>query len=134
MTRLLLAACCLLPASCCLLPAACMHSMHPMHPMPPALTQRCPPIKTHPPPHRSLAVRPLEAARRTAQKAVLEKYGTTLTEQTLTEVARGPMVQRLGLNSNDAFCSRDEFTLRASRRRSQTPRGSQSGRHDLAPR
>lgn len=59
----------------------------------------------------SLAVRPLEAARRVAQRAVLDRYGSKLTKETLTEVARGPMVKRLGLSQNDRFCSRDEFTL-----------------------
>jgi len=57
------------------------------------------------------ALRPLEAARRRAQRAVLEKYGAVLNEQSLAEVTRGAVVKKLGLSSDDTLCTRDEFTL-----------------------
>lgn len=59
----------------------------------------------------SLALRPLERARAAAQGAVLRRYSEGLTVETLDEVARGPIVKRLGLSTDDSYCSRDEFTL-----------------------
>lgn len=59
----------------------------------------------------AVALRPLEAARRAAQKAVLKRYGSKLTEESLEMLARGPLVKRLGLSADDSSCSRDEFTL-----------------------
>ena len=59
----------------------------------------------------TLALQPLESARRAAQRAILTQYGGALTPRTLRELASGPVVKRLGLSQNDAYCSRDEFTL-----------------------
>ena len=39
-----------------------------------------------------------------------EKWATIFACKSL-QVARGPLVKQLGLNKNDAFCSRNEFTL-----------------------
>ena len=57
------------------------------------------------------AIRPLERARAAAQGEVLARYAEGLTAETLDEVARGPIVKRLGLSADDSYCSRDEFTL-----------------------
>ena len=59
----------------------------------------------------ALAVRPLELARRTAQRAVLKRFGARLNQATFEDLARGPLVKRLGLSADDAKCTRDEFTL-----------------------
>jgi len=60
----------------------------------------------------SLALRPLEYARRKAQRAILQKFETEgLTAKTFDDLARGPMVQRLRLSSDSSTCTRDEFTL-----------------------
>lgn len=62
----------------------------------------------------ALALRPLEKARREAQLAVLSRYtgrAGRLTQQTLEELARGALVKQLALSADDAYCSRDEFTL-----------------------
>ena len=59
----------------------------------------------------AVALRPLEAARRAAQVAVLERYGGVLTPETLTTLARGATVKRLQLSVDDSYCTRDEFTL-----------------------
>ena len=58
-----------------------------------------------------LALRPLEAERKAAQQQVLDSYGSTLTEQSLADLSRGPLVKRLGLSQSDDFCTRDEYTL-----------------------
>lgn len=58
-----------------------------------------------------LALQPLEAARRLAQRKVFERYGGTITRRKLRELAAGPLVKRLDLSANDAFCTRDEYTL-----------------------
>ena len=44
----------------------------------------------------ALALRPLNSARRLAQRKVLQRYGGTLTKQKLTQLAAGPLVKRLG--------------------------------------
>lgn len=59
----------------------------------------------------ALALRPLEAARREAQRSVLLRYGRELTEEGLQELAAGQEVKSLGLSADDSYCSRDEFTL-----------------------
>ena len=53
----------------------------------------------------------MEAARRAAQRAVLGRYSSELTQETFADLARGPMVKRLDLSKDDRFCSRNEFTL-----------------------
>lgn len=60
-----------------------------------------------------LALRPLERARREAQRAVLDQYTSRgrLTQRTLEELARGALIKRLALSVDDSCCSRDEFTL-----------------------
>ena len=59
----------------------------------------------------ALALLPLEAAKAQAQRAVLSRYAEGLTAKTLDEIARGPVVTRLGLSADDSCCTRDEFTL-----------------------
>jgi len=59
----------------------------------------------------AVALRPLDRARRRAQRAVLERYRGRLTPRTFDEVCSGPLVQKLGLSDNDATCTRDQFTL-----------------------
>ena len=59
----------------------------------------------------ALALLPLEAAKTRAQRAVLRRYAEGLTASTLDEIARGPVVTRLGLSADDSYCTRDEFTL-----------------------
>ena len=59
----------------------------------------------------ALALLPLEAAKVAAQRAVLSRYAEGLTAKTLNEIARGPVVTRLQLSSDDSYCTRDEFTL-----------------------
>ena len=59
----------------------------------------------------ALALLPLEAAKVQAQRAVLSRYAEGLTAETLDEIARGPVVTRLGLSADDSCCTRDEFTL-----------------------
>ena len=59
----------------------------------------------------ALALLPLEAAKSRAQRAVLRRYAEGLTASTLDEIARGPVVTRLGLSADDSYCTRDEFTL-----------------------
>jgi len=59
----------------------------------------------------TLALRPLETARRRAQRRVLDRYGGTLTASKLKEVVGGDVKRRLGLNTSDDYCTRDEFIL-----------------------
>jgi hypothetical protein len=59
----------------------------------------------------ALALRPLHAARRLAQRKVLERYGGTLTQQKLNELTAGPLVRRLDLSVDGTYCTRDQYTL-----------------------
>ena len=59
----------------------------------------------------ALALRPLNAARRLAQRKVLERYGGTLTQQKLTELTASPLVKRLELSVDGTYCTRDQYTL-----------------------
>jgi len=59
----------------------------------------------------TLALRPLDEARRAAQRAVLDRFEAGLTAQTLDEVVRGPVVKRLNLSEDDSYCTREEFIL-----------------------